>query len=91
MSNITNLKGALCAKARPNLTKGASFGILELAFNFVPGGNNSEEALTGLLFTYSLGTALGLLLAFFPLIKYPLDKTAHDEIRRQLDALPSTA
>ena len=64
---------------------GASFTILELAFNFVPGGDNGPAALQGLLVTYSLGTALGLFCAFLPLIAYPLNKSAHDEIRRQLD------
>ena len=64
---------------------GASFTILELAFNFVPGGDNDPVALQGLLVTYSVGTALGLFCAFLPLIAYPLNKSAHDEIRRQLD------
>ena len=64
---------------------GASFTILELAFNFVPGGDNDPVALQGLLVTYSVGTALGLFCAFLPLIAYPLNKSAHNEIRRQLD------
>ncbi len=66
---------------------GGSFSALELVFNFVPGGDNSPEALQGLLLTYCIGTAVGLFVAFLPLIKYPLDKTAHDDIRRQLDEL----
>ncbi|MDG1836947.1 MAG: MFS transporter, partial [Pseudomonadales bacterium] len=39
---------------------GASFAILEVAFGFVPGGDNSSEALDGLLVTYCVGTAFGL-------------------------------
>lgn len=64
---------------------GASFAILEVVFGFVPGGENSQEALDGLLITYSLGTALGLFLAFIAMLKYPLNRAAHDEIRAELE------
>ena len=64
---------------------GTSFAILELAFNFLPGKENPQAALDGLLLTYSLGTALGLLLAVIPLIRYPLDKAAHQLIRSQIE------
>ncbi|MBT5202883.1 MAG: MFS transporter [Gammaproteobacteria bacterium] len=64
---------------------GTSFAILELAFNFLPGKENPQAALDGLLLTYSLGTALGLLLAVLPLIRYPLDKAAHQLIRSQIE------
>ncbi len=64
---------------------GTSFAILELAFNFIPGKENPQAALDGLLLTYSIGTALGLLLAVIPLIRYPLDKQAHQLIRSQLE------
>ncbi len=64
---------------------GASFAILEVAFGFVPGGDNSQEALDGLLFTYCVGTAFGLFLAFLSMLKYPLNRTAHDEIRLELE------
>jgi GPH family glycoside/pentoside/hexuronide:cation symporter len=64
---------------------GASFAILEVVFGFVPGGDNSQEALDGLLITYSLGTAFGLFLAFIAMLKYPLNRTAHDEIRAELE------
>ena len=59
--------------------------ILELAFNFIPGQINPKPALDGLLLTYSVGTALGLFLAVIPLIRYPLNKEAHQLIRSQLD------
>ena len=68
------------------LAVGASFAVLEIAFGYVPGGENSKAALDGLLITYTLGTAAGLFLAFVSLIGYPLDKAAHDEIRQQLEA-----
>jgi GPH family glycoside/pentoside/hexuronide:cation symporter len=64
---------------------GASFAILEVVFGFVPGGDNSQEALDGLLITYSLGTAFGLFLAFIAMLKYPLNRAAHDEIRAELE------
>ncbi|MCB1645159.1 MAG: MFS transporter [Pseudomonadales bacterium] len=65
---------------------GISFSVLELLFDFVPGGQNSQEALDGLLLTYAFGTAIGLFLAFIPLIGYPLDRAAHEKIREALDA-----
>jgi len=69
---------------------GASFAILEVAFGFVPGGDNSSEALDGLLVTYCVGTAFGLFLAFLSMLKYPLDRAAHDEIRRELERRQKT-
>ena len=69
---------------------GASFAILEVAFGFVPGGDNSSEALDGLLVTYCVGTAFGLFLAFLSMLKYPLNRTAHDEIRRELERRQKT-
>lgn len=65
---------------------GVSFAILEVTFGFVPGAENSQEALDGLLLTYTVGTAAGLLLAFLALLNYPLDKQAHAKIRLELDA-----
>ncbi len=78
MLTTTNKLGAAFAV-------GISFAILELVFAFVPGGDNSQGALDGLLITYTVGTALGLLLAFVALIKYPLDREAHRKIRLALD------
>ena len=69
---------------------GASFAILEVAFGFVPGGDNSSEALDGLLVTYCVGTAFGLFMAFLSMLKYPLDRAAHDEIRRELERRQKT-
>ena len=66
------------------LAVGASFAILEVVFDFVPGGNNAQPALDGLLVTYALGTAAGLFVAFLALLGYPLNKQAHDKILAQL-------
>jgi len=67
------------------LAVGASFAVLELAFGFVPGGENTQQALDGLLITYTVGTAVGLFLAYVSLIGYPLNKAAHEKIRQQLE------
>ncbi len=66
------------------LAVGASFALLEVMFDFIPGGINPQASLDGLLITYCIGTAAGLFLAFVPLIGYPLDRAAHDKIRQQL-------
>ena len=65
---------------------GISFSILEVVFQFDPRSVNSPDALQGLLVTYCCGMALGLFCAFLPLIRYPLGRHAHAEIRRALDA-----
>ena len=65
---------------------GISFTILEVAFGFVPGPGNPQEAIDGLLLTYTLGTALGLLIGMVAVIRYPLSKSKHDIIREELTA-----
>jgi Na+/melibiose symporter-like transporter len=70
---------------------GLSFTILDIGFGFVPGASNDETALQGLLFTYVLGTAFGLLAAFFPLLNYPLNRERHAAIRHQLDQREASA
>ena len=79
MLTTTNKLGAAVAV-------GLSFTILEAVFAFQPGAENSDEALWGLLLTYSLGTASGLLLAILPMINYPLNRAQHQKVRDQLDA-----
>ena len=101
MADITDEDELKSGQARPGLffalltttnklgaaiAVGISFTVLEVAFQFDPRGDTSPEALEGLLYTYCLGTALGLFCAFLPLIRYPLDKTLHAQIRRELDA-----
>lgn len=68
------------------LAVGVSFAILEQVVGFQPRAENSQAALDGLLWTYVLGTSLGLLAAYVALIRYPLDRTRHDAIRAELDA-----
>ncbi len=63
---------------------GVSFAIVESVFGFAPGPDNSQSALDGLLITYCLTAAAGMLAAYVPLLKYPLDKQRHEEIRMEL-------
>ena len=63
---------------------GLSFGILDLVFNFQPGTVNSAAALDGLLYTYTLGFALPMFVAYIAMIKYPLTKQKHEEIVEKL-------
>lgn len=68
---------------------GLSFTILEMAFGFEPGGNNSTTALNGLLMTYTVGFAIPTFIAYAALIGYPLSKQKHDAIVRELRAKPN--
>ena len=63
---------------------GLSFGILDLVFDFQPGAVNSAAALDGLLYTYTLGFALPMFVAYIAMIKYPLTKQKHEEIVEKL-------
>lgn len=68
------------------LSVGVSFAILERVVGFQPGTENTSAALDGLLLTYALGTGLGLLAAYVALIRYPLTRSRHEEIRAALEA-----
>lgn len=68
------------------LAVGACFGTLDLVFGFVPGQENSPDALEGLLITYCLGAVLGLVAGYIPLIGYPLTKEVHADVRQRLEA-----
>ncbi len=68
------------------LAVGVSYTFLEEVVGFVPGPDNSESAIWGLLLTFALGTALGLLGAYLALIRYPLTRERHAEIRRALES-----
>ena len=65
---------------------GASFLTLEYLFNYVPGGVNSDFANGGLLWTFCLGSASGLLLAYLPLRKYAMSRARHQQIQAALSA-----
>lgn len=65
---------------------GASFMALEWFFGFMPGQANSATAVNGLLWVYTIGTAVGLLAGVFSLKSYTLNEARHNEIRSELDA-----
>ena len=65
---------------------GLSFTILDVVFQFDPEKDNTQVAIDGLLQTYCLGTAAGLLIGYFAVIRYPLTRARHDAIRAALDA-----
>ena len=62
-----------------------AFIVIDAVYGFVPGGTNTEAAVDGLLATYCFLSAIGFFLAFFPLMKYPLDKEEHAKVRAQLE------
>ena len=71
------------------LAVGACFWVLDKVFGFVDQAGNTPEAVHGVLITYCVGTAVGLLLAYLPMINYPLTSAKHAEIRAQLRARES--
>lgn len=56
---------------------------------FDPQGNNSAQALNGLLLVFALGPAFAHALSAALIARFPLDETAHTEIRRQLEEAPA--
>ncbi|MCH1550574.1 MAG: MFS transporter [Pseudomonadales bacterium] len=60
--------------------------LADWVFGFVPGQVNSTSAISGLLMIYCFVPVLGLALAYLPLMRYPLTKAKHEEIRRTLRA-----
>jgi Na+/melibiose symporter-like transporter len=68
------------------LSVGVTYAILEDLVGFQPGAANTPAVLDGLLWTYVLGTSVGLLAAYAALIGYPLTRSRHEQIRAELDA-----
>ena len=66
------------------LAVGGCFWVLEKGFGFVDKAGNTPEAIDGVLITYCLGTAVGLFIAYLPMINYPLTSKKHAEIRALL-------
>ena len=67
---------------------GTIFFILEQMVGFQAGGENSPEVIQGVLTVYAFAPILAYLLTFVPLIGYPLNKQAHQEVQ---DALTERA
>lgn len=68
---------------------GTIFYILEQGVGFQAGTENSGAVIDGVLAVYCLAPIIAYLLTFLPLIGYPLDKTAHEEVQGQLAAKAS--
>ncbi|MCY3640778.1 MAG: MFS transporter [Gammaproteobacteria bacterium] len=61
--------------------------LIERLFGFTPGADNSQAAIDGLFITYCAAPFLALGVAYLPLIRYPLSRERHAEIRAQLARL----
>ncbi len=68
------------------LAVGVVLALVENLYGFQPGSSNSAGAIDGLLFIYCASPAVALMLAYLPLIRYPLNREKHDEIRAALAA-----
>ena len=67
------------------------FFVLERVVGFQAGAANSAETMQGFLAVYCFAPIIAYALTYLPLIRYPLDKTAHDEVRAQLEARTADA
>ena len=65
---------------------GIIFFILERMVGFQAGVENSPEVLHGVLTVYCLAPIAAYLLTFVPLIKYPMNKQAHEQVRAELES-----
>ena len=64
---------------------GLIFYTLEQLVGFQAGAENSAEVIQGVLTVYCLAPILAYLLTFVPLMGYPLNKTAHEQVREELE------
>lgn len=60
--------------------------ILEQVVGFQPGTGNSPEVIQDTLAVYCFTPVIAYVLTFIPLLRYPLNKLAHDKVRIQLAA-----
>ena len=65
---------------------GVALTTADLVFGFVPGSDNSPAAINGLLVIYCFVPVCGLALSYLPLLRYPLTKEKHAEIREALSS-----
>ena len=68
---------------------GVTLFVLEQVVGFTPGADNSAETLNGFLLVYAFAPTLAWIVAYLPMLRYPLDKQAHDKVRLQLEARPA--
>lgn len=64
---------------------GIIFVVLEQVIGFRAGGENSPEVIRGVLAIFCFVPITAYFLTFLPLIRYPLDKQAHEEVREALE------
>ncbi len=79
MLNATNKLGAA-------LAVGTVLTLVEVGFGFSAQGNNAPAALDGFLLVYCAAPVVMAVLAFAPLLGYPLGRAEHEAIRAQLAA-----
>ena len=65
--------------------------LIEGLFGFSPGTDNSPAAIEGLFIVYCAAPALALGIAYLPLIRYPLSRARHAEVRAELARLEARA
>lgn len=75
---------ALSAKLGPAIGVGTALPLIAWG-GFTAGPNNSPQALEMLKYVFALGPALAHIFATLVIWRFPLDETAHAEIRRALD------
>ncbi len=64
---------------------GVVFVVLERVVGFQAGAANSSATMQGFLAVYCFAPVIAYALTYLPLIRYPLDKTAHEEVRAKLE------
>lgn len=82
LTTVNKLGGAVAV--------GAALTTADLVFGFVPGSDNSQSAVDGLLAIYCFVPVFGLALSYIPLLGYPLTKAKHAEIRKALSEQEQT-
>lgn len=76
LTTVNKLGGAVAV--------GVALTTADLVFGFVPGIDNTQSAVDGLLAIYCFVPILGLALSYVPLLGYPLTRQRHAEIRKAL-------
>ncbi len=71
-------------KAGGAMSVGVSFTTLSLFYGFELGGDNSPEAIAGVLQVFAGGTAFGLLVAAALLFRYPITRERQQRVRDSL-------
>ena len=76
LTTVNKLGGAVAV--------GLALTTADLVFGFAPASDNSASAIDGLRLIYCVVPVIGLALTYLPLLRYPLTKAKHAEIRKSL-------